>query len=203
MCCSINQRMFFQVNSIFVSRCKHESLNTPFGLRLPVSPSTSCAVTFRNKAGSCSGMYRRSAAALSTHILYIPMIHYVHWLKSMHLTLTHTRAHTRTHAHTHTLHAPSLLCSLWMGVVFFSSAALWRWKATWSFYPPLAETFATDKCACWHTHTHTHTHTHKRTHTLTHTQPCISTSNIPFHFLLDPGALSCATHTKTDDTNGT
>ena len=87
-------------------------------------------------------------------------------------TLTEVSAfNTHTHARTQTVHAHSLLCSLWMGVVFFSSAALWRWKATWPFYPPLAETFRnalTNARARTHTHTHTHTHARTLSHTAMH-----------------------------------
>lgn len=54
----------------------------------------------------------------------------------------------------------------------FSSTALWTWKATWPFYPPLALSFdSTLTHACERAHTHAHTHTKS-----------IYTSNIPVRF---------------------
>lgn len=105
----------------------------------------------------------------STHtVQYIPMMRYLRWLRLIYFP------HTYTYINTHT---EPLLSFLWMAVVFLAVRPFWRWKATWPFYPPLAETFdntLTGLCR--------HTCMHARTH--------ISTSNIPFHFLLGRSALA-------------
>ena len=105
-------------------------------------------------------MCRRSAAALSTHILYIPMIHYVHWLKSVHLTLTHMRAHRQC-----TL---ILCCALYEWGLCFLAVRLFEDERLLGLSTHLwLKPFETHWQMRVLAHTHTHTHTHART--LSHT----------------------------------
>lgn len=103
-----------------------------------INPNTA----FFCRSTSCDGgcFSETEYAALRSHILYIPMMHYVHWLKLICFAL-----------YTH------------LFVVFFvndgcvfSSGTLWRWKATWPFSSPLARTFdSTPASVCAHVHSRT------------------------------------------------
>ncbi len=69
-------------------------------------------------------MYRRRicCSTYNTHTVYshdtLCTLTEVNTFYTLSLSLTHT--HTHTHTHRHTLHTHSLLCSLWMGVVFLA-----------------------------------------------------------------------------------